>query len=95
MRSWTGLPAANGQLEGPVWQRIEAREKRFSWLERARRFLSELDLRFARPQAMVALVAVALLVGLGLAELRSRSDSARVDAEMSARYLAMLEPVSR
>jgi hypothetical protein len=92
LHSWKDLPAPTGKLERPVWQRIEASGARVSWSARMADLLSELELRFARPQAMAALVAVALLVGLGLAELRSRSDLARVDAEMSARYLALLEP---
>ena len=95
LRRWTELPAPAGRLDGPVWQRIEARNARFSWSERLIGFLGELDLQFARPQAMAALVAVALLLGLGLAELRARNDVARVDAEMSARYLALLEPAGR
>lgn len=44
---------------------------------------------------MAALVVMALLLGLGLAELRNRYDVAQVDAEMSARYLALLEPAGR
>jgi hypothetical protein len=95
LHRWTELPAPARKLDVPVWQRIEARGARFSWSERMIGFLGELDLRFARPQAMAALIAVALLLGLGLAELRTRYDVARVDAEMSARYLALLEPAGR
>jgi hypothetical protein len=95
LHSWTEVPAPAGKLDVPVWQRIEARGARLSWSERMMGFLGELDLRFARPQALAALVAVALLLGLGLAELRTRYDIARVDAEMSARYLALLEPTGR
>jgi hypothetical protein len=57
--------------------------------------LRELDTRFAHPRAMAAVVAVALLLGVGVAQLRTHNEAARVDAEMAARYLAMLEPVSR
>ena len=95
LHSWTELPAPIGKLDIPVWQRIEVSGARLAWSERVNDLFRELDARFARPQAMVALVALALLLGVGLAELRSYKDAARVDAEMSARYLALLEPVSR
>jgi hypothetical protein len=92
LQSWTELPAPSGRLDAPVWLLIAARGARLSWTERAVDLLRELDARFARPQAMATLVAVALLLGVGLAELRARNDIVRIDAEMSARYLALLEP---
>ncbi len=95
LHSWTETPAPSGCLTAPVWQRIEARGMRLPWSERTVDFLRELDLRFARPQAMAALAAVALLLGFGVAAFETRRAVARVDAEMSARYLALLTPTSR
>jgi len=95
LHSWTETPVPTGGLDAPVWQRIETRNARLTWSERGTELLRLLDAWFARPQALAALVAVALLFGFGLAELRVRYAVARVDAEMSARYLALLEPVTR
>lgn len=95
LRSWTGTPAPNGGLDAPVWRRIEARSARLTWVERLTDVLHELDARLARPQALAALVALALVLGLGLAEWRTQKAAARVDVEMSARYLALLDPVVR
>jgi len=95
LHSWTEFPAPSGRLGIPVWQSIEVRCARLPWSEQVIDLLRELDNRFARPRAMAAVVAVALLLGVGLAELRTHNEAARVDAEMSARYLAMLDPVSR
>jgi len=95
LHGWSELPEPTQRLGAPVWQRIEAHGARLSWAESAVDWLREIDAHIARPQVMAALVVVALLLGAGLAEMRTRSAVARVDAEMSARYLALLEPVSR
>ena len=95
LRSWTEAPAPTGRLNGPVWRRIEERTARLSVIEWFGFFLRALDGRLARPRAMAALVAMALLLGVGLAEMRTRSDAARIDAEMSARYMALLELAGR
>ena len=95
LRSWTGTPVPTGGLDAPVWRRIEARSARLTWMERLTDVAHALDVRLARPQALAALVALALVLGLGLAEWRTESAAARVDAEMSARYMALVNPVVR
>ena len=95
LHSWSELPAPTQRLAAPVWQRIEACGASLSWAAGAVDWLREIDARIARPQVMAALVVVALLLGAGLAEMRTRSAVARVDAEMSARYLAMLDLAGR
>jgi hypothetical protein len=55
----------------------------------------DLDARFARPRAIATLVAASLLIGIGIAELRTRYDAHQIDSEMSARYLSMLDTSNR
>ena len=89
------MPAPSGRLAGPVWQRIESSPGRASWFGSVTMFLRELDVRFARPHTIAAVVAIGLLVGMGFAELRTRYIAKRIDAEMSARYLALLDVNNR
>lgn len=94
LQEWTGLPAPSGHLAGPVWQRIESEHGRASWFGNLTMILRELEVRFARPHAIVAVVAIGLLAGVFFAELRTRYNATQIDAEMSARYLSLLD-VSR
>lgn len=95
LQEWNGMPVPSGRLAGPVWQRIEASHGRASWFGSITMRLRELDVRFARPQAIAAVVAVGLLVGMGFAELRTRYNATQIDAEMSARYLSLLDVNNR
>jgi hypothetical protein len=95
LQEWNGMPASSGRLAGPVWRRIEAAHGRASWFGSITMLLHELDVRFARPQAIAAVVAVGLLVGMGFAELRTRYNATQIDAEMSARYLSLLDVNNR
>jgi hypothetical protein len=65
LRSWTGAPAPTGGLDAPVWRRIEARSARLTWGKRLTDVLHALDVRLALPQALAALVALSLALGLG------------------------------
>jgi hypothetical protein len=91
LHSWNEVPAPSGRLASPVWQRIEAVGRHAGWFGGIIMALRELDARFARPQAIAAVVALSLLVGFGVAELRARYDARQTDTEMSARYLSMLD----
>ncbi|MBK9989416.1 MAG: hypothetical protein IPP19_01455 [Verrucomicrobia bacterium] len=91
LQEWTALPAPSGQLASPVWQRIESGDRRASWFGNLTMLLRELEMRFARPHAIVAVVAVGLLVGVFFAEVRTRYNATQIDAEMSARYLSLLD----
>jgi hypothetical protein len=95
LRSWSEVPAPSGRLPGPVWQRIESGLKRGDWFGQAVMLLHELDARFARPQAIAALLAFAMALGVGLAELHVRRAAMRNDAEMSVRYISLLETENR
>jgi hypothetical protein len=95
LHSWNEVPASSGRLAGPVWQRIEAVGGRASWFGRMTMALHELDLRFARPQALAVMIALGLLIGVGVAELRMRYDVLQTDSEMSVRYLSMLDTNGR
>jgi len=94
LHEWNDMPAPDGRLAGPVWERIEVARGRASWFDSLLMRLRELDVRFARPQAFAAVLALSLLVGMGFAVLHTRYNATRIDAEMSARYLSMLD-VSR
>jgi len=95
LQDWNEVPSPSGRLAGPVWQSIEATGGRASWLGKLMMLLHELDLRFARPQAIAAVIFLGTLIGIGVAELRTRSDALRTDSEMSARYLSMLDTTGR
>jgi hypothetical protein len=95
LHEWNRLPAPDGRLAGPVWQRIELGAGSAGWFGSVTLCLRELDLRFTRPQAVAAILAIGLLVGVGLAELRTRYNATQVDAEMSARYLSLLDVNNR
>ena len=95
LREWHGVPAPDGRLAAPVWQRIETVKGRASWFGIFVMRLHELDVCCARPQVVAAVIAVGLLVGLGCAELRTRQAALQIDSEMSARYLALIEPSVR
>jgi len=89
------MAAPSGRLAGPVWQRIESSHGRASWFGSMTMFLRELDVRFARPHTIAAVVAIGLLVGMGFAELRMRYNATQIDSEMTARYLALLDVSNR
>ena len=91
LQSWQKVPTPSGRLTAPVWRNIEATGGRASWFGNLTMALRELDLRIARPAALATVVAFALLVGLGLAELRSLYTARRIDTEMSTRYLSMID----
>jgi hypothetical protein len=95
LQEWNGMPAPSGRLAGPVWQRIESAHGRASWFGSLTMLLRELDACFARPQVIAAVVAVGLLVGMGFAELHTRYNATQIDAEMSARYLSLLDVNNR
>ena len=95
LHEWNSLPEPDGRLAGPVWQRIEADARHTGWFGNMALRLHELDMRFTRPQAIAAVIAIGLLVGVGLAELRTRYNATQVDAEMSARYLSLLDVNNR
>lgn len=95
LKSWSEVPAPSGRLAGPVWQRIEAVGGRASWFGNFIMGLHDLDTRFSRPRAIAVVVAASLLVGVGIAELRTRYDAQQIDTEMSARYLSMLDTSNR
>jgi hypothetical protein len=95
LHEWNSLPAPDGRLAEPVWQRIAADHGRTGWFGNMTLRLYELDLRFTRPQAIAAVIAFGLLVGVGLAELQTHYNATQADAEMSARYLSLLDVNNR
>jgi hypothetical protein len=95
LHEWNEMPAPGGRLAGPVWQRIEEASGRNRWFGSLAMRLQELEASFSRPQFIAAVVAVALLVGMGFAELRTRYDATQADTEMSARYLSLLDVNNR
>lgn len=94
LQEWNEMPVPDGRLAGPVWERIKAVQGRASWFDGLLMRLRELDVRFARPQTLAAVVAFSLLIGFGFAAFHTRYNAKQMDAEMSARYLSMLD-VSR
>jgi hypothetical protein len=95
MRSWTTVPRPAPGTAAEVWRAIHSQGIAMAPCGVAARAVRALDLWLARPQTIAALVAVALLLGAGLAEMRAQYEEVRIDNEMSARYLALIEPVSR
>lgn len=95
LHSWSEMPVPSGQLAGPVWQRIEALGGHASWFSRLVVAVYDLDARFSRPRAIAAVLAASVLIGIGMAELRTRYADRQVDTEMSARYLSMLDTSNR
>ena len=95
LRSWSEVPVPSGQLAGPVWRRIEASGGRAGWFGRLAMAIYTLDARFARPQAIAVVLVASMLLGVGVAELRSRFEAREVDAEMAVRYLSMLDTNNR
>ncbi|MFT3782514.1 MAG: hypothetical protein QM790_10915 [Nibricoccus sp.] len=95
LRSWKEVPEATGKLAQPVWARIEATTTRRVWLSSLALRLHEIDLWLTKPRTVAALVALAIFVGLGMAEFRSVYTAQQIDREMSARYISMLDLSSR
>jgi len=95
LKEWKDTPLPEGRLNVPVWRRIEAVQSGSGWFSRLVLSFYELDDRFARPRVLMALLAFSLLLGVGVAELRTRYEAYQVDSEMSARYLSMLDVQNR
>lgn len=95
LHAWNEMPAPDGQLGGPVWQRIEASGGRSRWFGSLAMRLQEFEASLFRPQFVAAIVAVALLAGMGFGELQARYQATQIDSEMSARYLSLLDVSNR
>lgn len=76
------------RFQAEVWQRIADRETESPWLP-LRVWLEQWAVILVRPRYALALVAVAILLGTGAAQIQSARD---YSGTMQARYVSMIDP---
>ena len=93
LRTWTVEPQVPASFPREVWQRIAARQTMRDeafWPRVAQWFSTQL----ARPRYALALVAVSLSAGLGLAHVQAQDANAKHWKTLEARYAASVDPLA-
>ncbi|MEO8351737.1 MAG: hypothetical protein ABI680_08395 [Chthoniobacteraceae bacterium] len=93
LRAWRVEPQIPTGFQRDVWQRIAVRQT-----ARAEAFWPSLtqwfSLRLARPQYAVALCAVMLMSGIGLARVQAQQANAQTWRMLESRYTTSVDPLA-
>ena len=93
LETWQVEPQIPAGFQHEVWQRIAARQTMRDealWPRVAQWFSTQL----ARPRYALALVAVSLSAGLGLAHVQAQDANAKHWKTLEARYAASVDPLA-
>ena len=89
LREWKVEAPIPPRFQDSVWHRIErAGAQSFSW----RDLLARFSIAITRPTLATSYLAVLLLAGLLGGYLEARSATAHAEAQLSARYVQMIDP---
>jgi hypothetical protein len=89
LREWRVESPVPPRFQESVWHRIErGRAQSFSW----RDLLVRLSSAISRPSLAAGYLAVLLLSGLLAGYLEARSATAHAQAQLSARYVQIIDP---
>ena len=89
LRQWRVHSSVPPRFQEAVWNRIErARAQSFSW----RDLLARFSVAISRPTLATSYLAILLLAGLVGGYLEARSATAHAEAQLSARYVQMIDP---
>jgi hypothetical protein len=89
LQEWTVKGALPPRFQDSVWHRIKRRETEgFSWTG----FLAQLTTAITRPALASSYLAVLVVAGLLAGYLEAKSAQAHAEAQLSARYVQLVDP---
>lgn len=94
LRTWKIEPRTSASFQRDVWQRIAARQtarEEAFWPQLVQWVLSLL----ARPQYALAMVAMSLAAGVGVAHLQAQDTNAKLEKQLEARYATSVDPLAK